>query len=248
MKIAIVTPYHDPDSPYLTQCVDSVRNQTYADFLHIMIGDGCNLHTAQSHAKLHNIALPHRLNNYGDSPRSIGVVYAFSIGADAVMFLDSDNWYAPTHLETMVRVCKATQSDVVTSRRYLSHLNGSVLGICPESDGIIFCDTNCFMITKKLAEEAAAWWLIPDDMHVIDDRFMWDILIHATDKISSTNTATVFYRTAFAFHYHMFNTTPPQGTKPGTEIGVLGETINTLQQRARQRTRAIKRDTDQNQG
>ena len=241
MKIAVITPYHNINSPYLPQCITSVQEQTYKNLIHVMIGDGCSLdavpnqHNIHTLHNVHNIALPKNLNNYGDSPRSIGVIYAFSLGVDAVLFLDSDNWYAPNHVESMVKVCLASQYDVVTSQRYLSHLDGSILGVCPESDGIIFCDTNCLMVTKKLAEEAGVWWLIPDDMHVIDDRVMWDTLIHATDKIISTKTASVFYRTAFEFNYLMHNVIPPQGTKRGAEISALGPTIHTLQERAKLR-------------
>lgn len=235
MKVAVITPYHEPSSPYLKACIDSVTSQTHTDVFHVLIGDGCTLPPNLVHPGLHNIPLPHRLNNYGDSPRSIGVVYAFSLGADAVAFLDSDNWYAENHIELMVKNCLATQSDVVTSLRYIAHLNGSPLGICPESDGSIFCDTNCLFVTRRLAEEAGAWWLIPHDMHVIDDRVIWDTLIHATDRISSTETASVFYRSAFEVHYRMFCTPAPQGVKPGTDIYALHPTIEALQQRAKKR-------------
>lgn len=238
MKVAVITPYHDPQSPHLEQCLTSVRDQTYQDVLHITIGDGCDLPPAQKSADIHNIPLPKKLNNFGDSPRSIGVVYAFSLGVDAVTFLDSDNWYADNHIATMVSRCIASQSDVVTSSRFLTHLDGSVMGICPESDGQIFCDTNCLMITKKLAEEAGLWWLIPDDMHVIDDRVMWDTLIHATDRIASTGTASVYYRTAFEFHYRLFNIQPPPAAKIGEQIGALGDVIHQLQLRAKERALA----------
>lgn len=238
MKVAVITPYHNADSPYLQACITSVQEQTYKNLLHVMVADGCNLPPQYTHNNLHNIALPNRLNNYGDSPRSIGVIYAFALGVDAVTFLDSDNWYAPNHVETLVNTCISAQADVVTSRRYVCHLDGSVMGMCPESDGMIFCDTNCLLVTQKLAEEAGLWWLIPDDMHVIDDRVMWDTLIHATDKIASTHTASVFYRTAFEFHYHMFNVPVPPGTKTGAEIGALGTAIDSLQKRARARAQA----------
>lgn len=238
MKIAVITPYHDPQSPYLEQCLSSVRDQTYTDVIHVTVGDGCSLKAEQGLGGVHNISLPKNLNNYGDSPRSIGVVYAFSLGVDAVTFLDSDNWYAKDHIETMVDKCIASNCDVVTSLRYLSHLNGTVMGLCPESDGKIFCDTNCLLVTKKLAEEAGLWWLIPDDMHVIDDRVMWDTLIHATDRIASTKTASVYYRTAFEFHYKAFNVEPPPDAKLGEEIGALGDVINQLQLRAKDKARA----------
>lgn len=236
MKVAVITPYHDPQSSYLDQCLQSVREQTYPDIIHVTIGDGCNLERDVD--GIHNISLPKNLNNYGDSPRSIGVVYAFSLGADAVTFLDSDNWYAPSHVEVMVEQCIATDSDVVTSLRYLSHLDGTIMGVCPESDGKIFCDTNCLLVTKNLAEEAGLWWLIPEDMHVIDDRVMWDTLIHATDRITSTDAASVYYRTAFEFHYRAFNIQPPPEAKLGKEIGALGDVINQLQLRAKDKARA----------
>lgn len=232
MKVAVITPYHNLHSPYLKDCIDSVKAQTHQDLIHVMVGDGCSIPPELIHPKLHNIALPHRLNNYGDSPRSIGVVYAFSLDVDAVAFLDSDNWFAENHLETMVQHCIATQSDVVTSLRFITHLNGEVMGICPESDGKIFCDTNCLFVTRKLAEEAGVWWLIPDDMHVIDDRVMWDTLIHATDRISCTGVPSAFYRSSFEVHYRMFNIPTPPEAKFGMDIYALHPTIAALQQRA----------------
>jgi glycosyltransferase involved in cell wall biosynthesis len=235
VKVAVITPYHNPESPYLEHCLGSVQRQTYSNLIHVTVGDGCDLKNSLKFPNVHNIVLPHNLNNYGDSPRSIGVVYAFAMGVDAVLFLDSDNWFADNHVELMVKECVTSQSAVVTCRRYLTHLDGSVLGICPESDGTIFCDTNCLLVTRKLAEEAGLWWLIPDDMHVIDDRVMWDTLIHATNRITSTKAISVYYRTAFEFHYRMFKVHPPKGAKSGLNIERLRDIIQALQDRAKQR-------------
>lgn len=235
MKIAVITPYHDPSSRYLDQCLASVQEQTYKNIIHVTVGDGCKLNNPEEFNNVYDIPLPKNINNFGDSPRSIGVIYAFSLGVDAVAFLDSDNWYANNHIELMVQTVEKTGSDVATSLRYLTHLDGSILGVCPESDGIIFCDTNCLLITRRLAEEAGLWWLIPADMHVIDDRVMWDTLIHATDRIASTNIASVYYRTAFAFHYQMFSVMPPEQAKYGSAIAELGDVINELQARAKQK-------------
>lgn len=238
MKIGVITPYHDLDNPYFEQCLNSVQMQTHQNLIHIVVGDGCNSDLLLQYPSVLHIPLPKQTSNYGDTPRSIGVVYAFSIGVDAVMFLDSDNWYADKHVETMVAQCQQSNSAVVTCQRYLCHLDGSILGICPESDGVIFNDTNCLLITKALAEEAALWWLIPDDLHAIDDRVMWDTLVHATNRISSTGKPTVYYRTSFAFHYKMFHLEPPVGCKSGEQIGLLGDVIDSLQQRAKQQALA----------
>lgn len=233
MKIAVITPYHDIDSPYLSQCLASVQKQTHHDFIHVIIGDGCTLTNLEHFKSIHNIPLPKKLKDFGDSPRSIGVIFAFAMGADAVTFLDSDNWYAPEHLQQMAQTCGEFNSDIVTCSRRLCQLDGSEMGLCPESDGVIFCDTNCLLVTKTLAEEAGLWWLIPDDLHVIDDRVMWDTLIHATTNIAATGNASVYYRTAFEFHYKMFNLPLPENTKTGNAIAALGEIIHNLQQRAK---------------
>ena len=241
MKIAVITPYHDLSSPYLQQCLDSVAEQTYKSLVHVTVGDGCDLSGKFVGAPVHNIALPQHIKNYGDTPRSVGVVYAFGLGVDAVMFLDSDNWYAPNHVETMVKTCLRSGAEVVTSRRQLCHLNGSPLGVCPESDGIIFADTNCLLIAKTLAEEAGFWWLIPPDLSPIDDRVLWDTLIHATEKITTVDSATVYYRTAFKFHYHMFHQAVPENAKVGEEIAALGPLVGNLRERAKQRAIELKR-------
>ena len=235
MKVAVITPYHDQDNPHFLQCINSVQNQSYQNIIHVTIGDGCTSPEIPLPPNVYNISLPQNINNFGDSPRSIGVVYAFSLGADAVTFLDSDNWFALNHIEAMVQQCRSHGSEVVTCFRRICHLDGSEMGTCPESDGIIFCDTNCLLVTKTLAEEAALWWLIPEDMHVIDDRVMWDTLIHATDRISSTKLTSVFYRSAFEFHYRMFGVALPQNTKAGDAIGALGDVIDSLQMRAKAR-------------
>jgi glycosyltransferase involved in cell wall biosynthesis len=240
MKVAVITPYHDPNCPYLQQCIDSVASQTYTSIVHVTIGDGCDLPDRYKQRGLHNISLPSRLNNFGDSPRSIGVVYAFGLGVDAVLFLDSDNWFAPQHVANLVSACVESGADVVTCRRQLCHLDGRVLGVCPESDGVIFSDTNCLLVTRKLAEEAGFWWLIPDDLHVIDDRVLWDTLIHATENITVTNHVTVYYRTAFKFHYDMFQQPAPKHAKLGEEIAALGALVSNLRQRAKQRAKQIK--------
>jgi hypothetical protein len=90
MKVAVITPFHDPESHYLTACIKSVRAQSYTNLLHVVVGDGCSLPAHHSHPQLHAINLPQRLNNYGDSPRSIGVIYAFSLGFDAARRLGSN--------------------------------------------------------------------------------------------------------------------------------------------------------------
>lgn len=233
MKVAIVTPYHDPNSPYLKQCAESVRGQIHGDNLHILVGDGCKTEKLQEHSKLLHIQLSKNIGDYGDSPRSLGAIYAFSLGADAVAFLDSDNWFAPDHIDSLIELHRETQADVLTSFRNLTHLDGSILGVCPESDGQTFCDTNCMLFTRRAKTIAASWWTIPPELHAIDDRIIWDRILKSRLHVACTGRPTVNYRTAFAFHYRHFGLEPPPEAKSGQDIGDLQPFLDVLYMRAR---------------
>jgi glycosyltransferase involved in cell wall biosynthesis len=216
MKIAVVTAYHQI-TPELEQCLSSVRGQSYQDVIHIIIGDGCTLPSELTESVL-NIPLPVNIGDIGDTPRALGVIYAKSLGVDSITFLDSDNWIEPNHIDTLVKTLQANDSHVVACKRNICHLDGSVMGVCPDSNGINFCDTNCLMVTKELFDFASSGWKVPDHLHVIGDRIIWDQLIHATDKISISEYPTVNYRTGFAGHYPMFGRSIPEGVKSGSAI------------------------------
>lgn len=237
MKIAIITAYHQV-TPELKQCLNSVDEQTYKNIIHIIVGDGCNLPSDLTKNVL-NLPLPVNIGDIGDTPRSIGVIYAKSLGADAITFLDSDNWIEPNHIDTLVKTLQKNGSHVVACKRNICHLNGSFMGVCHDSDGIGFCDTNCVMVTKELFEFASRGWNIPDHLHVIGDRIIWDQLIHSTDKISISEAATVNYRTGFAGHYPMFGHSIPEGVKTGKAILEQKPIIDQLVNRSVKRMKGV---------
>jgi hypothetical protein len=241
MKVAIITAYHQV-TPELVQCLKSVQSQSHSDILHITIGDGCDLRDSledELTSSLLNVPLPQNIGDIGDTPRALGVIYAKSIGADAVTFLDSDNWLQPNHIESLVNTAKINNSHVVACRRSICHLDGTAMGLCPDSNGFGFCDTNCILITKELFDIAACGWRIPDHLHVIGDRIIWDNLIHATDRISISNHATVNYRTGFAGHYPMFGYNIPDGAKSGEDILKQKEIIDQLVVKSTSRMNSI---------
>lgn len=238
MKVAVITPYHEISDALMT-CIKSVQTQTHNDVVHIMIGDGCEIEKNVSHKNILNISLPRNISDYGDSPRSIGVVYAKAMKADAIVFLDSDNWYENNHIKTMVDASTEKNAYVVACRRNLCHLDGRVLGICPQSNGIFLCDTNCLFVRKEMFEIASGWWMIPDDLHVLGDRVIWDRLIHATDRIELIDDVTVNYRTAFEGHYKNFNIALPEGVKKGSDILAQASEMNRLTQRSIERCSAL---------
>jgi hypothetical protein len=141
----------------------------------------------------------------------------------------------------MVQTATLNESHVVASKRYICHLDGSVMGICPDSNGIMFCDTNCLLVIKALFEPHSFGWLIPDHLHMIGDR-----LIHSTDKVSILNEAGVYYRSAFLGHYKMFNQPLPTNIKADNEILDQKVHIANLANRSFIRMKSILKLTDPN--
>jgi glycosyltransferase involved in cell wall biosynthesis len=232
MRVAVVTPYHKRHDEFLSQCLASVASQTHTNCFHVLVGDGCDSADVQISDRVHKISISHNIGDYGDSPRTLGVVYAFAQGADAVAFLDSDNWYEPDHVESLLALQRSTGAKVTVSYRNLAHLDGGILGLCPDSNGISFCDTSCMLFTRFAAEAASSWWTIPKEFHAIDDRIIWNRVLSRRHSIACTRRATVNYRTAFRHHYTMFGEQPPSGAKIGEEIGLLRDEMLKLERRA----------------
>ena len=231
MKVAVITPYHQINSEF-EHCLASVQQQTHDDVIHIIIGDGCSYSNPNNYSHLINIPLPININNYGDTPRSVGVVYAQALQMDAIVFLDSDNWYHPTHIEEAVKLHQRSGADLITSHRFLCQVDGQVMGPCKISNGVSFCDTNCLFITRRLFSEGGSWWLMAGKHHAIGDRVIWDRLLHAAHRVASTGKATVNYRTRFAWHYEQFGLQPPSDCKAGADIAMLSEELKAFKARA----------------
>lgn len=223
MKVGIITPFHDLSSPYLDECLSSVDKQSHPDVLHVLVGDGVSL-SSGSRLKGKNrilISLSSNIGDYGDSPRALGAIYAFSKGCDAVAFLDSDNWFEPFHISSMVKYHNKYGAAVVVSYRNIVALDGKYFGVCNESDGLIFSDTNCLFFSSAAADVATSWWTIPPEHHCIDDRIIWHRILQSKKRIARTQQASVNYRTAFTMHYNQFNEPIPAGAKAGHDIGAL---------------------------
>src|SRR5579885_1482033 len=213
MKVAVITAAYRSPEDFLAQCVDSVRNQTHSDILHIIVNDGATPYKIDG-AQVIN--LPHRFNDMGDTPRAIGAVAAIGQGAEAICWLDYDNWFEPNHIESLVSLLE-NGIDVACSTRTLYSMDGYPLGPCYEIDGKNFVDCNCLLLGNKAFYIAWMWTMIPAGKHHIDDRFLWAEIQRIASQnrieVAYTNQATVGYRTNYANHYLHFGFQPPPTAK-----------------------------------
>lgn len=229
MNIFCITPIYEPNIEYLRQNIESVRNQTIP-VKHVLVFDGSQgfldvqefNNKAISETKLNLegieiIHLPEVHADYGDTPRFIGSISAFSRGADAVFWIDDDNWIEPTHAEIMSADLRETQP-IATCQRNICTLEGEVMGECFETDPYKFIDMNCYMIYKSAKEICSVLWTMNSDLHIFDDKVLYASIRKNKIPFSYYKTPTVNYRTNFNFHYHYYKYPVPAGAKDGVGV------------------------------
>jgi hypothetical protein len=220
MKVAVITPYHRETGDQIRRCITSVISSAanLPGTSHIMVGDGpadetnAEVETWCGSSRMQRVVLPVAHADYGDTPRLIGTIMAFSQGFDAVCWLDGDCWFEDEHLESMIELANREVVSVVTATRTLRRPDGSVLGTCTESDGETFCDTNCYLVTRDaIPMLAPRWGLKPKAESVVGDRRVWEVA--RTLRRTHLNTPTVNYETTIAAHYLQRGETPPENAK-----------------------------------
>jgi len=132
MKICVVTPYFQENLDWLVQAHASVKSQT-AEAWHILVCDGAEPAQIPDFHGTH-VLLQRNYRDYGNTPRLIGCYNAITQGADAIAFLDADNWYYPDHLRSLSTLAANTQLDAVASARMLHRLDGTPMMKCPTVD------------------------------------------------------------------------------------------------------------------
>lgn len=215
MRIGVITPNFASSHEWLRQCGQSVRQQQL-DVLHILVQDGGELAYGLLPLFDQVVRLPVTLADTGNTPRAIGSLIAISQGCDAIAWLDSDNWFLPGHLKTLLDLHQRTGADICTSSRGLYDLQGARMGRCPEIDGERFVDTNCFVIFRRAFPLVHVWTTLPRALHSVGDRVFWEHIRRSSLRHAHINEETVAYRTNYRCHYVACGVPPPAGAKPST--------------------------------
>ncbi len=215
MKVAVITPYHGERIGTLKRCIGSVANQSHK-VTHILVSDGAPIDLCRQVEQVlidagspsQHISLPIAHRDYGDTPRLIGTTSAYSQGFDAVCWLDADCWFEPQHIAMLLDLAKRGVASVVTATRTLWRPDGSRMGVCVESDGANFCDTNCFLVMRDaLPAVAPAWGFKPQTQAVVGDRRVWEVAKRL--RRAHLGMPTVNYETRIAVHYLQRDEMPP---------------------------------------
>lgn len=210
-RVAVVTPYYQPNLSWLRQAHQSVLSQTYPCD-HILVGDGFREKTVDEWNVQH-ISLPHCAKDFGDTPRSIGSAYATRQGYDAIAYLDADNWYKNDHVASLVELHLRTKASLCASGRSLYRLDGRYLGPCFDVDGKHFADTNCFLVTRGAFSLLPLWHEMDPSLHGVGDKVFWQEAANRGLSRAYSNSPTVAYRSSFRFSYPVHREFAPAETK-----------------------------------
>jgi|SRR5580658_91832 glycosyltransferase involved in cell wall biosynthesis len=205
MKVAVVTPYHRESIALLEQCYRSVAAQYYP-CRHVMVADGFPNPAVDGWPVLH-LKLPAAHGDGGSAGRYAGAVAAIEAGAEAIAFLDADNWLQPDHIATLVVLALHENADLATAGRSLHRLDGSLLGIDEQKTG--FVDTSCMLLRQPIFPLIEVWNAIPVSLWGICDRIFSMALRERAARRVHSRRPTVCYRTGFAIHYRQCGEAPP---------------------------------------
>jgi hypothetical protein len=207
MKICVVTPYFQTPLDWVSQAHRSVRAQTIPAW-HILICDGSEPAQIPSFHGTH-ILLGRNYQDYGNTPRLIGCYNAITQGADAIAFLDADNWFQPDHLEALRDYALANNFDACSSGRSLNRLDGSFLARCTVVNGHPYIDTSCLLVMRSAFQHLIAWVLSAQEVAAVSDQQVWRHMHKMGARLGFLDRPSVCYRTRHATHYRLVGEQPP---------------------------------------
>ncbi len=207
MKICVVTPYFETEESWIRQGHASVHGQTVPAH-HILVCDGSAPVQIEAFQGTH-ILLQRNYKDYGNTPRLIGCYNAIDQGAEAIAFLDADNWFQPDHLEGLSRFAQDNRLDACSSARTLHRPDGSFMAKCPTVNGRPYIDTSCLLVMKPAFHHLIAWVLYGQDVAAVMDQHVWGHMKRAGVRLGFLDRATVSYRTRHASHYRLIGEVPP---------------------------------------
>jgi hypothetical protein len=213
MKVAVITPYCKETLDVLSCCHDSVLSQTYA-CTHFLVSDGSGLADAVQGWSARHVLLGVAHDDGGNTPRAVGSLLAMNERFDAVAYLDADNWFLPSHIDSMVKLHQETGADVCSSARSLHRGDGSLMYVDVfESDGTRHVDTSCLFLTRQAFGILPLWAMMPHELGPRCDQVFWSAIKAQKFSCASSREPTVAYRTRYDVHYRNMREAPPADVK-----------------------------------
>lgn len=206
--VSIIIPFYNVEN-YLTECLNSVIKQSYINTEIILVDDGSTdsskkiAETFQHTYKDRNIVLLEKKNGGQSSARNFGVSHA---SGEYVVFVDSDDYITPIHIEELVSGVETYAAKVAMCKftKNLDELNNSITHKPQNLKGSFV-----FLIEELYKSEfpsVSAWAKIYHkslfekikfvEGIIYEDGLFFYELIDQIDNIVLIDSASYYYRTA----------------------------------------------------
>ena len=115
-KISVIIPVYNVE-PYLSQCLDSILNQTFTDFECLCVNDGSTDNSLKVLQEYANKDIRIKIINQKNSGSSVARNNALknSVG-QYIAFVDSDDFISKDYLEKLLIIAEKENSDIVYCR------------------------------------------------------------------------------------------------------------------------------------
>lgn len=203
MKITIITPVYNCEK-YLSECIDSVRNQTYTNWELILVNDGSNDNSlslielyAQNDTRIKYISQ----NNQGQATARNKALEVSS--GDLITFLDADDYYYKDNtLEECVRIFKddrkidcvqipVKQNNLVRNKLSTLLTEKKTFYDFWINKNKVLSNYLCDKIFKKQIWDNIR---LPQGL-IFEDRYIFPSLLERINSIKLTDKGGYFYRT-----------------------------------------------------
>lgn len=159
----------------LKDAMDSVRNQTYSDILHLIVIDGEQyeskvFETIKDVAKYNfkTLTLPWNTGADQFNGHRIFAALGFLINENYILFLDDDNWFHKDHVRSLINCIEKNHLDWAFSLRkiyspdknYICQDNCESIGDWPTYSGMAkLVDTSCYCLKREVLINAGYSWM-----------------------------------------------------------------------------------------
>ena len=204
-KISVIIPVYNVED-YLTECVDSVLNQTYKNYEILLIDDGSTDKSSQicdAYSEKNNkINVIHTENKGLSAARNLGTEKA---KGEYVFYLDSDDYVENNVLERMIKIVEQDNVDIVCGNFMYTYSDRTVIAIKEEKEYEVL-DTYSAMeqLVKGEKIQNFAWGkLIKKEIaqnhkfpvgKLFEDMYWTHYVIDQAEKVAIDYKSFVYYR------------------------------------------------------
>lgn len=202
---AVITPYHSENVEILKTCYASCRSQGIK-LTHIFIADGLPNKDIDQW-DIEHLILPKGNTDGGNTPRSIGSIYACNQGYWPIFYLDVDNYYEPWHVvEALKLKAKNPKADVLAMKRQMILKTKDYSFPISEQDSSgKHVDTSCYVFYPSSFRVLPFMGMLPQTFGGIGDQFLLQEIHNQGLSIVSSSYQNITIRPSVIYNAHKYS-------------------------------------------